>query len=881
MKKLLVLFLFFALLTPVSALNKTSKKRVKAFKVSKLIQLDGILDEAVWNSDPVNGFIQRDPEEGKPSTEKTNVWVAYDEENIYVAARLYDSKPNLIDASLARRDSWIDSDWFFFYIDPYLDKKTGYFFGINPGGSIIDGIYFNDSWNDDSWDGIWESKTMRDDNGWCVEIKIPFNQLRFNSSEEMTWGINFQRQIKRNNERSYYVMVPKGEGGFVSHFAELEGLNGIESKQRLEIFPYLVQKAQYLAHDSDDPFYKGNQYKTSIGADIKFGIGSNINVDLTINPDFGQVEVDPAVINLSAFETYFPEKRPFFIEGDNIFGFGYGGANNNWSFNFNTPTLFYSRRVGRSPRGNVSDNDYSDYPSVTRILGAAKLTGKIDPTWSIGAVSAVTERAYATLSLDGEQWNEEVEPLTHYGVFRTQKEFNEGAQGLGMIFTSVNRNLQTDILKEQMGSQSYTFGFDGWTALDEEENYVITGTVIGSYAAGSKEYMTSLQERPYRYFQRPDATYARLDTNRTSLTGTFARFMLNKQRGNFFINSVIGFSTPGFEFNDLGFQWFADRISGHTVLGYRWYEPDDIFRYKYVNIAHFRSYNFDGDITSNGLWGNASLQFLNYYRVDLRASYNFERYSPTLTRGGPMAKNPSSFNININAYTDNRKPIVLSGYVNYFKEANESYGMQAGFDVEWKPSTQIYVSAGPEYSINYDKAQWIENIEDNLAVNTYGTRSVFGELDQKTLSANIRVNWTFTPTLSLQLFLQPLFSVGKYNDIKEFAEPRELEFNKYGENGSEISYNSEDEEYTIDPDGNGPADNFTISNPDFNFKSLRGNLILRWEVVPGSTFYFVWSHERVNNNHPGNFEFGRDFKNLWNAASDNIFLVKFSYWFDV
>ena len=190
--------------------------------------------------------------------------------------------------------------------------------------------------------------------------------------------------------------------------------------------PYVVQKAQSLVHDANDPFYKSSQYKTSIGADFKIGLGTNLNIDATINPDFGQVEVDPAVINLSAFESYFNEKRPFFIEGMDNFYFGIGGVNNNWGFNFGWPELFYSRRIGRSPRGATSDADFVQYPSETRILGAAKLTGKLDETMSIGTVSAVTERTYANLWNSGRQTSEEVEPLTYYNVLRTKKEFNEG-----------------------------------------------------------------------------------------------------------------------------------------------------------------------------------------------------------------------------------------------------------------------------------------------------------------------------------------------------------------------------------------------------------------------------------------------------------------------
>ena len=881
MKKTLIVLLLFFTSLPISAFSKSTSRGVKAVKIKNLILLDGTLSEAIWKNPPLKEFTQRNPKEGAPASEKTNVWVAYDDSYIYVAAKLYDSHPEDIDVSLARRDSWLDSDWFFFYVDPYHDKKTGYFFAVNPGGSIIDGTYYNDSWNDDSWDGIWETKTAVDSDGWTLEMKIPFTQLRFKESDDMVWGVNFQRKIKRNNEQSYFVMVPKNESGFVSHFANLEGLEGVKPKQRFEILPYVVQKAQYLVHDSGDPFYKSNQYKTALGADIKFGIGTNLNVDMTINPDFGQVEVDPAIVNLSAFETFFPEKRNFFIEGSNIFLYGIGGANNNWGFNFGWPTLFYSRRIGRSPQGDMSDYDYADIPGETRILGAAKLTGKLNESWSIGAVSAITERTYANLDLGGVRSEEEIEPFTHYGVLRTKKEFNDGKQGLGILMTSVNRDLRTESLMSSLSKNAFAAGLDGWTFLDEEETYVISAALAGSYVEGTKDFITNLQERSYRYMQRPDATYMPLDENRTSLSGFYSRVMLNKQKGNFYVNAALGAVSPGFDHNDVGFQWMADRINTHLVLGYRWFEPDNIFRTKSVYVSHARSYNFEGKPTSRFFWFNGNFQFLNYYGVGIGGNIKQQTYSPTLTRGGAMAISPSEYVLWFNVYSDNRSPLIGSLYGTYAEDAIGGIYYNVGFDVEWKPDSQIYLSFGPEYTNNDNLTQWIDNFEDPTATNIYGNRYVFGRILQNTISASFRMNWTFTPSLSLQVYIQPLFAVGDYCEFKDLTQPGTADYRTYGTDESTITYDSENDEYTVDPDGNGAAEPFSFENPDFNFKSLRGNIVLRWEVMPGSIFYFVWSHEQTNSNYPGEFNFSRDISSLWKSAADDVFLVKFSYWLDM
>ncbi len=876
-----LIYLIVALSSATVLANKPSDKKVKAYRITSPIILDGILNEPLYNETPIDEFTQKDPNEGEPVSERTHVWVGYNDEFIYFAAKLFDSEPELIDRSLMRRDNWGSSDWFIVGIDPFYDKRTGFGFGVNAGGSVGDATISNDSWFDDSWDGIWESKVSIDDEGWNVEIKIPFSQLRFKESDDMKWGINFERDIKRKNEESYFVMVPKDENGYASRMATLEGLKDIKMKQRIEFLPYIVQKAQFLQHEDDDPFYSANQFQTSIGGDFKIGIGSNLSLDGTVNPDFGQVEVDPAVVNLSAFETFYREKRPFFIEGSSIFDFGRGGANNNWGFNFGTPELFYSRRIGRSPQvWSDTDYDYIDRPGETRILGAAKLTGKIDETWSIGAVSSVTERTYATLQLDGNQFEEEIEPLTHYGVFRTQKQFNDSKQSLGVIFTSVNRDVSNTNIKNNLVDQAYTFGTDGWTFLDADETYVLTGSVVGSYISGSTEAIELKQRQSYRYAQRPDATFAPMDTNLTSLGGWYSRFMLNKQKGNFYINAALGAVSPGFDHNDLGFQWNANKINGHLVLGYRWYETDGTFRRKTIYTAHAESYDFEGDRLNSIFMAFSHFEFENYFNIGFDGGYFPGSFSKNLMRGGPKALTPSGYFFGVDGRTDRREEYIIHYDAQFGSDelGGDEYGF--GVDFEWKPLPQIEFSIGPEYHRNMSMLQWVTSVEDVKAVETYGTRYVFGEMEQQTISANIRLNWTFTPKLSLQLFVQPLISVGNYNNFKEYAEPRTLDYNYYGENGSTITYDSENSEYTVDPDGSGES-NFLFENPDFNFKSFRANLVFRYEVLPGSTLYFVWTNDRANYENQGNFDVVNDFTNLWEEETDNVFLLKFTYWIDM
>lgn len=870
------------LLIITSFLNaKSSKLPVKAFKVTNPITIDGKLDEDVWKNSPICNFIQKEPNEGVEATEKTCAWIAYDEKYLYIAAKLYDSNPSQIEKSLYRRDGSFDTDMFTVFLDTYNDKRNGYYFAVNPGGSMNDGILYNDSWDDSRWDGIWESAASIDGEGWNLEIKIPYSQLRFNTAEELVWGVNFKRKIKRTNEITYYVMVPKEEGGFVSHFASLDGIKGVKPKQRFELLPYIVQKAQYIKHDSDDPYYKGNQYRTTLGADFKVSIGSNLNLDGTINPDFGQVEVDPAVLNLSAFETYYDEKRPFFLEGTNIFDFAWGGINNHWGFNFSWPTLFYSRRIGQAPRGDVDDYDYIDTPKETRILGAAKLTGKVGDNINVGVLSAVTERTYAEYKLDGKNHEAEVEPLTHFGVVRMQKELNDGKNSIGFMVTSVNRDLNSDAMKDLYADNALTFGVDGWITLDDSSNYVLSAAGIGSYKHGNNEYISRLQRAPYRYFQRPDASPNRYDTTKTYLAGWYGRAILNKQKGNFYLNASIGAVSPGFDYNDLGFQYWADKINIAVVSGYRWFNTTDIFRNRSLYGAVSYDSDFEGNVYRKSVMAFYNATFVNYYYANGNLGYSFETDTKSLTRGGPLAKLPAGFDASINLGTDSRSSFIVEPYAYGWADEIGGKSGELGVYFSWKPSPSISFTFGPSLSSTKEEIQWVDSYEDSSAIKMYGSRYIFAELNQTVVAGNIRLNWTFSPTMSLQLFLQPMFAVGDYSEFKELSQPKSYKFNKYGENGSTINYSAENDEYTVNADPANNGESYTFSNPDFNFKSLRGNIVFRWEFLPGSVFYLVWSHEQTNFEDPGRFNFKNDFRNLMTSESDNVYLAKIAYWFDI
>ena len=874
-----VLFITFATTNIIFAKEIERKVRNQDLKIfaihlNKPITIDGKLTEDVWKKDTgVSNFIQRDPVEGVEPTRKTVVYVAYDNEAIYIGARMFDS-PDSIVSRLSRRDVDVTTDGFLAYLDPYNDKRSGFYFALSAAGTLYDGVLYNDDWSDNSWDGVWEGKVNIDKDGWTAEMRIPFSQLRFDDKKNNIWGINFKRIIARRNENDYLVYVPKNESGFVSHFAELKGLNNIHPSDKIEILPYITTRAEYSLHDPNNPFYDGSRYTPAAGVDLKMGLGSNLTLNATVNPDFGQVEIDPAVINLSDVETYFDEKRPFFVEGSTVFNFGYGGANSYWGFNWGGPNFFYSRRIGRPPQGSIPDNNFSDAPEGTHILGAAKLTGKVFNSWNIGVISALTQREFADYSVDGNKSSVEVEPLTYYGVVRGQKEINEGKQGIGFISTLTSRFFNNQSLRNDINKGAFTGGIDGWTFLDSSKTWVATGWLGMTNVAGSTERMIHIQQNSQHYFQRPDSKYLGVDSSATSLTGYAGRFYLNKQKGNVFVNTAFGFISPGFDVNDLGFMWRSDVINMHLGAGYFWDKPTSFYHYFELGGALFRSYNYDGDIIWQGIFHFGNITFPNYYNIWWNLAYNPQTVNNILTRGGPLSINTPGYEIDAGINSDSRKSWVVSiSEGTYQKENSLSWNLSA--NLELKPSSNISFSIGPFYNFSKEFSQYIDVFDDPYATATFNKRYVFGEMNQKTVGANIRVNWTFTPKLSLQFYAQPLISTGNYTNIKELAHPKTYDFNVYQD------IKLEDGTYTIDPDGQGPAQQMSFNDPNFNFMSLRGNAVLRWEYSPGSVVYLVWTQSRSESENIGDFQFSRSAGKLFDLHPDNIYMIKFTYWFNM
>jgi Domain of unknown function (DUF5916)/Carbohydrate family 9 binding domain-like len=852
---------------------------VRAVRSASPVVLDGRLDEPAWGEAlAATGLLQSEPNEGQPATERTEIRIVYDDEAMYVGARMFDSEATKIRGRLSRRDDYhIDADYVTIYLDPHHDHLTGARFQVTAAGSLGDATLFNDTDEDESWDGVWDAKVTVDDKGWTAEIRIPFSQLRFASGEHQTWGLNVERSIRRKNESDWWELVLKKENGRVSRLGHLEGLDGIPPRPHLDLLPYTTARAEYVAPAPGDPFNSGRRYFGSAGLDLKWGVTSSLTLDGTVNPDFGQVEVDPAVVNLTAFETFYEEKRPFFTEGSNIFGnFGRSGTNSYDGFNRVDPTLFYSRRIGRSPQG-PADGDFVDQPTATTILGAAKLTGKTASGWSVGLIDAVTGREAARVDSAGRELSVDVEPPTNYLVGRAKRDI-ANRSSVGVIFTSVARSLGASPLANILNSRAYMVGTDGHLFLDSKRDWVVHGLFAGSHVQGSPASIFGLQRNSAHYFQRPDAPQVSVDAARTSLSGWDGQLNLNKNSGDVTVNAALWGVSPGFEVNDAGYFRTADRAGVHGVLVWKRPTPDRWTRSRSLVSAAYSTWNFNRENQGSGYFLAVNTTLLNYWDIQGQAIASRSAFDDRLTRGGPSARKVPGWSFYTTIESDSRKRlgVELTG--------NHSFDTAGGFDsgvslaLDIRPSSSLTISTGPQITRGHSIAQYVRTVVDPLAVATFGSRYVCGDLNQTEVSMTTRVDLIFTPKASLQVYMQPLLSTGTYWNFKELAQARTLDFLIYGQSGSALSYDPRLRVYTADPDGAGPAPAFSFGAPDFNFKSLRVNAIFRWEWRLGSALYVVWTQQRQDLANPGDFALRRDISSMFGARGDNVFAVKLAYW---
>ena len=865
---------------PNSTQNSIPKKTAVASRLSlHPPAIDGRLNDPAWqDGEWFSDFIQFDPVEGQPPSEPTAFKIAYDDSHLYLAIRCYDSQPGSIERRLSRRDS-LSGDYVLVFIDSLYDQRTSYCFAVNAAGVKADQLLFNDGFDENtvdiSWDPIWEVKATVDDKGWSAEMKIPFSQLRFGRKQEYVWGLQVMRQYFRKNEVSLWQRILKTAPGWTSQFGELRGVTTIKPPRQIEMLPYTVGSLRSYPRQDGNPLATGHDNRLFGGLDGKVGLTHDLTVNFTLNPDFGQVEADPSVINLTAYETYFEEKRPFFVEGRNITDFTITGGDGDFSFD----NLFYSRRLGREPQIYPETSGYYRLPQSTTILGALKLSGKTKNGWSIGLVEVLTDKEEASIYLpeSGTYDQSVAEPLANYLTFRLAKDYRQGATVVGVMVTGVNRQLddETDNLLHR---SAYSGGFDLYHSWKDRQYYVSL-KAVGSGVHGTPEAIRLTQESPVHYFQRPDADYLTYDPDRAALYGHGGSIDFGRVGGSDLLFST-GFTwrSPGLELNDAGYLRAADSSMQYFWAGYRIHKPFSIFRNLHLNLNQWTGWNFGGEKTFAGGNINGWAEFKNYWTFNFGLNRQFTGLSTSALRGGPLLRNAPGVGVWGSFQTDMRRKLRLSVYGDWTKAFNGDRLIYSfGPKITYVPASAFNLSLEPDYSYFRNELQYV-----NTVVATGGgggtKKYIVGKIDQKTISLTVRFNLSLTPDLSVQFYGMPFISAGKYDRFKLITEPRakdwEDRYELFGE--SQLEYLEGEEIYLVDENGDGVND-YSFANPDFNFLQFRANLVLRWEYRPGCTLFLVWSQGRTEAARNGLMDFNRDIDRLFSSHPDNVFLIKLSY----
>jgi hypothetical protein len=865
----LSLFIFFSSnLSSQENLNNKIPKRIYTTKKLKQVPIiDGDVSDKAWDAvEWSSDFTEKDPDEGTPPAYQTMFKVMYDAKYLYIALRAFDEEPELIQQRLSRRDGFA-GDRINVIIDSYHDKRTAFVFTTTAAG--VKGEEFasqnGDNW-DDSWNPIWYTDAKVDDKGWTAEMKIPFSQLRFGKDTEQIWGFNVNRTIFRLQERSLWQRIPNDQAGFISEAGELHGLKNLIAQKQLEIQPFTVLQYDKYPPEAGNPFKTGSDFKVNAGLDAKIGITNDLTLDLTVNPDFGQVEADPGAIALDGFQIFFREQRPFFVENSNIFDYEFANGSDN---------LFYSRRIGRNPHrnANLAFGEYASEPQNSRILGAAKFSGKTRDGWSIGVLESVTGNEFAEIrQVDGETREEIVEPLTNYFVTRVQKDFNERNSFIGGIFTATNRNLNGDF--NELHKAAYSGGLDfqhNWNNRD----YYIDGNVIMSHVLGSTEAITRTQTTLRHNFQRVDATHVSVNPNKTSLTGTGGRLEMGKNGGgNWRFNGGVIWRSPELELNDVGFLRRTDEIIQFGNLRYLWQVPTDVYRNINVKFEQNSFYDFQGNLNQVGFEVQGNVNWINNWSTEIGYGIDTNLYDNFFLRGGPRFRGPNRGFAYLFLNSDNSRMFSFTlGYSNRHSQEDVTTRDRFVIRTNYQPFDAFSMSLNVEYANLYDATQYVTETAFNNEA-----RYVLGNIQNQTLTTTLRLNYSFTPNISLQFYGQPFISNGRFTDLNYVINPVGKSINDRISIYDTNQISTQNDNYLIDENRDGVTD-YSFANPDFSFIQLQTNLVARWEYIPGSELFFVWARGSVGNVDPASELVDSVSDQVFNEPANDTFLIKATYRF--
>lgn len=796
------------------------------------IRLDGRLDDPAWkDAKPLTDFTQKEPIEGAPSTERMEVKFVYDNDAVYVGARVYSRNPDAIQAPLGRRDNvGSQAEHFFVSLDTYHDRRTAYTFGVSASGVRIDRYHPRDDEEtaDAGFDPVWEAKTSIDDQGWTAELWIPFAQLRFSDEDVQTWGLNVGRFTPTLDEDDYWVLVPRTERAWASRFGVLQGIQGVRPSRRIELLPVVVGSSTLNANrDPKNPFDDGRNLLGRVGADFKMGLGPNLTLDATFNPDFGQVEADPAEVNLTAFATRFPERRPFFTEGARL---------------LTTPNqskFFYSRRIGGRPSGPAS-GDYVDYPDAATILGAAKLTGRLQSRTSIGLLAAVTGGEFArTADTTSTISKIRVAPGATYAAGRVQQEFGRLGSTISAQASTVHRSLtKGDPLADLLSRNAVTYGADTLVRFKGGE-YEFTWAGLGTFVTGEPASIDALQRTPEHYMQRPDKDYGLLDPTRTSLSGYTQTMNLNRISGKHWLFGITSvYDSVAFEANQIGQMNAADGIQPSVNLTYRETRPGKLFRNYAVRLSQQNEWNHGWDRQTGTIGSSVNVTWLNFWTSGITVSRFFRTDDARLTRGGPLMQAPRGWTVNASFGNSATAQTRWTGSAGAGQNELGGTSCHVAGAFSFRPGPRWQLSIAPTYDRLTDAQQYVSTLSGGRP-ETFGSRYVFAYIERSTFSSEFRMGFTLKPDVNLDVYADPFAASGRYYDYGELLAPSSIERITYGTSGTTLDLTA-----TNDRIVTAGTTTFTLKNRDFNVRSFRSNVVLRWEWRPGSTMYAVWQQNR-------------------------------------
>ncbi len=840
-----------------SAVNlAASQKRVYyASFIAEKVRIDGLLNENQWKSGKWSGgFIQQQPKQAQNPSQETEVCVLYDQDNLYIGLKCYDNEPEKIRSVLSRRDE-ISGDIAGVAIDSYADKRTAFEFDVSAAGQKVDMMHLGDYEWDYNWDAVWDGKATVQDSMWTVEMKIPFSQLRFSDDEEQVWGIHIWRWIDRHMEESQWKLIPIDAPAMVYLFGELRGIKGINSKRKMEFLPYASTK---YSPNTD----LKNKTNYDFGLDGKIGLSSDFTLDYTINPDFGQVEADPSVLSLTSYEVFYDEKRPFFLEGNNVLDYSLG-----------RDLLFYSRRIGRAPvyTPSLNDNQTMSLPDNTAIINALKVTGKNKKGLSLGVVQSLTAKEKATIYTGNEKEQQTVEPLSNYFVGRVKQDFNEGNTVLGGIVTSSLRAIDDDHLNF-LPKSAFVGGIDfqhNW----KKRKYFLDLKGFYSRIAGSEEAIAELQTAPQHYYQRPDADHLKFDPNRTDLTGHGGQIRGGKRSGKFRAIGSFNWRSPGVDLNDLGYLYQADYLEGDLELKYQVNKPKGIFRDYYLELSQKHQWSYGGEQTKEEIELHGFLRFTNLWRIHAFLEHDYNLYDTRELRGGPKLFKDPTWETRLFFQSNNAKDLLIAGGPHWIWSKDDLYKRNTyTFYFRWQISDRFNINSQTDFEQLNDYHQYVRQLR--LSDDSKGY--LVGELNRKTISTTLRLEYFISPEISLQYYANPYASIGAYEKFRRVNDGASTDLGKRYWQTSSIEL--DEQVYTM-TDHQGET--YRFSNPDFNYQELRSNLVARWEFRPGSTLYLVWNSNRLLYERNTNHSVSQSYSDLFGLKSEHVFMIKFNYWFSL